>query len=268
MPGTAFDFLTAAARQAQVMDDSAHRPWPVPEEPWVQAQTWEVLAFLHWRVDAGELARLLPPELPLDTHDGDAWLGITPFVLTNFRLRGIPPLPRISTFPELNVRTYVTVDGKPGIWFFTLEAASQLAVEGAKRLYKLPYHHARMSAERRGPFVHFESARAGAAFSARYRGEGDLFRPEPGSLEYFLTERYCLYTADGGRLYRADIHHPPWQLQLCEATVDLNTIAPVALAGAAPHALFSARQDVVVWSLTEVESTGESGTGSPGRPAA
>ena len=116
--------------------------------------------------------------------------------------------------------------------------------------------------------MHFESARPGAAFSARYRGDGDFFQAEPGSLEYFLTERYCLYTADGGRLYRADIHHPPWRLQLCEAALDLNTMAPIGLPRDDPHALFSARQDVVVWSLTEVESTGESGRGSPGRPAA
>jgi uncharacterized protein len=265
---SAFDFLTAAARQAQVMDDTEHRPWPVPDEPWVQAQTWEVLAFLHWRVDPVELERLLPPELPLDTFDGAAWLGITPFVLTNFRLRGIPPLPRISTFPELNVRTYVTLDDKPGIWFFTLDATSQLAVEGAKRIYKLPYHHARMTAERRGAFVHYDSARSGAAFSARYRGEGDFVDAEPGSLEHFLTDRYCLYTADGGRLYRAEIHHPPWSLQRCDVAIDLNTMSPVPLPDEEPHALFAARQDVVLWSLNPVESTDGSGTDSRGRTAA
>ena len=246
---TSFDFLGAAARQAGVMEDVAHRPWPTPDEPWVQAQTWEDLAFLHWRVDADALAKLLPPELPPDTHDGVAWLGITPVVLTNFRLRGMPPLPKLSTFPELNVRTYATVGDRPGIWFFTLDASSQLAVEAAKRIYKLPYHHAQMRVERHGLFVHYESARPGAAFSGRYRGDGDFFQAEPGSLEYFLTERYCLYTEDGGRLYRADIHHPPWSLQHGEAFVDLNTIAPLAVADEPSHVLFAARQDVVVWSL-------------------
>jgi uncharacterized protein YqjF (DUF2071 family) len=249
---TSFDFLTAAARQAQVMDDTDHRPWPLPDEPWVQAQTWEDLLFAHWRVDADELERLLPPELPLDTFDDDAWLGVTPFRVTGLRLRGLPPLPRVSAFPELNVRTYTTLDDRPGIWFVTLDAGSRLAVEAAKRTYKLPYEHARMSVERRGSFVHFESARAGAAFSARYRGVGDLFHPEPGTLEHFLTERYCLYTADGGRLYRADVHHPPWQLQDAEAIVDLNTMTPLALPNGEPHVLFSARQDVVIWSLEEV----------------
>jgi uncharacterized protein len=164
----------------------------------------------------------------------------------------VPPLPRVSRWPELNVRTYVTHDGKPGIWFFSLDASSVLAVEGAKRLYRLPYYRASMRCERLGEFVHFETARPGAAFSARYRGTGDLFHAEPGSLEEFLTERYCLYTEDGGRAYRADIHHPRWDLQRGEATIDLNTMSPVALPDDEPHVLFSPRQDVVVWPLEEL----------------
>ena len=230
----------------------SHRPWPVPDEPWVNAQSWVDLAFLHWRVDADELGRLIPDSVELETFDGSAWLGISPFVLTDFRLRGLPPFPPFTTFPEVNVRTNVTRDGKPGIWFFTLDAASTLAVEGAKRLYRLPYHRAQMRAERRGEFVHYESARPGAAFSGRYRGEGDLFQPEPGSLEHFLIERYCLYTEDGGRAYRADIHHPRWDVQVGEAVVDLNTMAPLELPDDEPHVLFSPRQDVVVWGLEEL----------------
>jgi uncharacterized protein len=198
------------------------------------------------------LRRLVPGSVEPDTYDGAAWLGITPFLLQGFRLRGMPPLPRFSTFPELNVRTYVTRDGKPGIWFFTLDAANVVAVEGAKKLYRLPYHHARMRCERIGEHVHYESARPGGAFSGRYRGAGNLFHAEPGSLEYFLTERYCLYTEDGGRLYRAEIHHPPWDLQSGDVTIDLNTMAPLSLPDEEPHVLFSPRQDVVVWSLAEI----------------
>jgi uncharacterized protein YqjF (DUF2071 family) len=251
---TSLSFLDAVARQAGSTNNIAHRPWPLPDGPWVQGQTWEDLLFAHWRVDRDELARQLPPELPPDTHDGTAWLGITPFRLTNFRVRGLPPLPRLSSFPELNVRTYVTLDDKPGIWFFTLDAASQLAVEAAKRVYRLPYHRAKMTVERSGSLVHYESARPGAAFSARYGGEGEPFTATPGTLEHFLTERYCLYTADGGRLYRAEIHHPPWALQKGEATIDLNTMAPVPLPEEEPHLLFAARQDVVVWPLEEVRT--------------
>ena len=245
------DFLELPARQAAVTNDSAHRPWPLPDGPWANAQTWIDLAFLHWRVDETELRRLVPDSVELDTFDGDAWLGITPFRLHGFRLRGMPPLPRFSTFPELNVRTYVSHGDKPGIWFFTLDAANIVAVEGAKKLYRLPYHRARMRCERIGDYVHYESARAGAAFSGRYRGEGELFHAAPGSLEEFLTERYCLYTEDGGRLYRADIHHPPWDLQRGKAVIDLNTMAPLPLPHKEAQVLFSPRQDVVVWPLGE-----------------
>jgi hypothetical protein len=241
--------LEASVRQAHSVEAVDHRPWPLPRDPWVQAQTWEELAFLHWRVDADALERLLPPEVPLDTFDGDAWLGIVPFRITNMRVRGLPPVPGLSTSPELNVRTYVTVDGKPGVWFFTLDAGSRLVVEGARRLYKLPYEQARMQVGRRGEWVEYESERAGAAFAARYRGHGPLFHAEPGSLEHFLVERYRLYTADGGRVYTADIHHTLWDLQRGDVEIARNTMSPVALPDEDAHVLFSPRQDMVVWAL-------------------
>lgn len=245
-------FLESAARQAAVVEHTAHRPWPVPDGAWANGQTWVDLAFLHWRVEPEQLAKLIPPPLELETFDDTAWLGITPFVLRDFRVRGVPPVPWLSTFPELNVRTYVTRDGKPGIWFFSLDAASTLAVEGAKRLYRLPYRRAQMSARRIGDRIHYESARSGAAFSGAYRGVGPLFQAAPGSLEEFLVERYCLYTADGGRAFRADIHHAPWDLQRGEARIDLNTMSPVQLPDEEPHVLFSPRLDVVVWPLEEI----------------
>jgi uncharacterized protein YqjF (DUF2071 family) len=225
----------------------------MPTGSWTNAQSWIDLCFLHWRVEEAELRAFVPDSVELETHDGSVWLGVTPFLLRNFRLRGLPPLPGISTFPEVNVRTYVTRDGKPGIWFFSLDAASRLAVEAAKKLYKLPYHHAQMRYERGEELVQYESARPGAAFSARYRGDGELFQPAVGTLEHFLTDRYCLYTEDGGRLYRAEIQHAPWALQRGEARIDLNTMAPLPLPAGEPHVLFSPRQDVVLWSLDEVE---------------
>jgi uncharacterized protein YqjF (DUF2071 family) len=246
------ELFRTAARQAAVTDDSTSRPWPLPDEAWTSAQTWRELAFLHWRVDADALRPLLPKELELHTFDGAAYLGIVPFVLSDLRFRGLLPLPGIATFPELNVRTYVELDGRPGVWFFSLDAGSQLMVEGAKRFYKLPYERAQMRCERLDEFVHYESARTGATFSGRYRGVGDLFHAEPGSLEEFLVERYCLYTADGGRLYRAEVHHAPWALQRGEAMLDLNTMSPVPLPDEQPHVLFAPRQDVVVWPLHQL----------------
>jgi uncharacterized protein YqjF (DUF2071 family) len=252
IPG--IELLETPARQAAVEKETQHRPWPLPGEPWVMAQTWDNLLFAHYRVPTEELRRLVPTELELDEHDGDAWLSVTPFVVMGLRLRGLVPLPGLSTFPELNVRTYVTAKDKPGIWFFSLDAASLLAVEGARRTYKLPYFHARMSAERRGETIHYVSQRLDGSdrrLQGSYRPSGGVFNAEPGSLEWFLTERYCLYTFDRGELRRAEIHHPPWPLQAAEAEIETNTMAPAGISLADPALChFSERQDVLIWPLS------------------
>ena len=219
-------------------------------------QTWEDLLFAHWRVPVEVVREHVPAELEVDGHDGTAWVGVTPFRLTGLRARGLLPVPKISSFLELNVRTYVNARGgeKPGIWFFSLDAASRLAVEAARRSYKLPYFHARMSATRRGEWIDYECARIdepGRVFSGRYRPSGAVLQAEPGSLEWFLAERYCLYTTDKNRLYRAEIHHTLWDLQPAEAEIELVSIAPLELTGdALCH--FSRRQDVVLWPLEQV----------------
>ena len=245
-------FLETPSRQASVVEQTAHRPWPLPAEPWVMAQTWERLLFAHWPVSEAQLP--VPPGLRLDTFDGSAWLGVTPFRLTGLRLRGTLPLPGISSFLELNVRTYVTAGGKPGIWFFSLDASSRLAVEAARRAYRLPYHEARISAEERGELVDYRCARSESerpyVFEGRYR---PVEAPDPakaGTLEHFLTERYCLYAEYEGELYRAEIHHPPWPLRPAEAEIELNTMPPdgIDLDGE-PLLHLSERQDVVLWPL-------------------
>jgi uncharacterized protein len=220
----------------------------------------EDLLFAHWPVDADALRRLLPDAVRLQTHEGAAWLGITPFRVGALRLRGTLPLPRVSSFLELNVRTYVTVGGKPGIWFFSLDASSRLAVEAARRTYKLPYFQARISASPRDEWIEFDSARVGDhggphVFSAHYRPAGDEFRAEPGSLEEFLAERFCLYAVDERRrLHRAEIHHPPWPLRPAEAAIELNTMPPESLTLPDERLLlhFARVQDVVIWPLRPV----------------
>ena len=224
------------------------------------AQTCEELLFAHWRVREDELRQLVPEALRLDTFDGAAWLGVTPFRVTGLRPRGTVPLPRISSFLQLNVRTYVALDDRPGIWFFGLDASNRLAVEAARRIYRLPYFRARMSASRHGGWIEYESAREGAAdephvFSAHYRPAGEPSAPAPGSLEEFLTERYCLYApGDRGRLCRAEIHHVPWPLRRAEARVELNTMAPhgLELPEENPLLHFAERQDLVIWPLAAV----------------
>jgi uncharacterized protein len=241
---SAFGSLTASVRQALAADDVSHRPWPVPEGHWVQAQTMEDVLFAHWRVESAALARLLPPELALDTFAGEAWLGVVALRVTNLRLRGLPPVPGLSSFAELNVRTYATLDDRPGIWFFSLELGNALVVEAMKRLYRLPAQRTRIDA---AP-GRYELP----GFGARYSSAGEPFQAGAGTLEEFLTERFCLYTADGGRLYRAEVHHAPWQLQRAEATIERNTIAPVALLDDEPHLLFAPSQDLLAWGLEEL----------------
>ena len=250
------DLLRDAARQRESLERVDHRPWPLPDRPWVQGQTWERLLFAHWRVPEESLRELVPRELPLDTYDGSAWLAVTPFRVTGFRLHGLPPLPGLSTFLELNVRTYVTVSAKPGIYFFSLDAESALAVEGARRAYRLPYFHARMTAAQHDGWLAYTSERRDGAgrfvFRGRYRPAGRPQEPQAGSLEYFLTERYCLYVVDERRrVLRGDIHHPPWPLQRAEADIDENSMPPTGIdvSADAPLLHFSERQDVVIWAL-------------------
>ena len=245
----------AIALQRRTLEEQSHRPWPLPGSPWVQGQTWCDLLFAHWRVPAEQLRRVMPPQLPLDLYDdGSAWLSVTPFVVMGLRLRGTPPLPWVSRFPELNVRTYVELGGKPGIYFFSLDAARRAAVFAARRTYRLPYFHARMRAERTGDRVEYVSERIDssgppAAFRATYGAVGG---PVDDHLARWLAERYCAYTIDEqGRPLRVDIHHPPWPLQQAEADIEAQAMADqigIRLEGA-PLVNFSARQDTLLWPL-------------------
>jgi uncharacterized protein YqjF (DUF2071 family) len=256
--------LTAPARQTAALSETAHRPWPLPQRHWVMGQSWLDLLFAHWPLDAAAVRRHVPPPLVVDTFDGAAWVGITPFRVSGLRLTATPPLPGVSAFPELNARTYVTVADKPGIWFFSLDAASRLAVAAARRFYHLPYFRARMSVERRDGAIDYASDRRDdrgheARFRAEYRPAGAERPAAPGSLEHFLTERYCLYALDpDGRPLRADIHHVPWPLRPAEAEIETNTMSPpgLELPEIDPLLHFSARQDVVIWSLEPVDVSG------------
>lgn len=253
--------LLGGASKATTLSEQGHRPWPLPDRPWLMAQTWSTLLFAHWPVPHEQLRRLVPAQLPIDTFDGRTWLGITPFLVSGLRLRGTPPVPYVSRFPELNVRTYVTVNGKPGIYFLSLDAARRSAVVAARRFYRLPYFHAQMTHRPMGKETEFHSKRLStngppASFAARYRGAGPISAASPGNLEYFLTERYCLYTLDERqRVMRAEIHHPPWPLQRAEAQIKaIKMTAPLGLdLVGEPLLHLSKRQDVLIWSIESAE---------------
>ncbi len=257
------ELIRAPQRQAGSLEQVDHRPWPLPEGRWLMGQTWCDLLFAHWRVPASALRGLVPEELDIDTHDGEAWVGVTPFRVAGVRLRGTLPVPGLSSFLETNVRTYVRHGDRPGVWFFSLDADSALAVAAARRLYRLPYFRAGMSAHSGATAIAYSSVRTEAGAFARtlrlrYRPTGAAFQAEPGTLEHFLTERYCLYTYADGRLYRADVHHAPWPLQPAAASITENTMAPrpLELPDDEPLLHFARRLDVVIWSLERVPVDG------------
>ena len=240
--------------------DHAHRPWPVPTRPWVGFMTWLDLLFAHWPIRPELLRDRIPPQLVIDTFDGSGWIGIVPFTMSNARPRFSPVA--LNDFPELNVRTYVKYGGKPGIYFFSLDAASSLLVWGARQFVSLPYYNATMRVidDARG-WTRYRSARTHrgappARWVARYRPTGKAAPPDPGTLEHFLTERYCLYTLDGAsRPRRLEIHHRPWPLQAAEAQISINTMAEAAgfrLPSIAPLLHFAKRQDMVAFPMEEI----------------
>ena len=187
--------------------------WPI------MYQSWDKLLFLHWSLPSELLRPLIPVRLTIDTFGGAAWVSITPFTMWGVRPVFLPALPLLSESHELNVRTYVHLDGVPGIWFFSLDASNTIAALGARLIFHLPYFNARMSLEQRERTIYFTSTRthpqaAPAEFEAVWTVGKRLPRSAPGSLEFFLTERYCLYSARGDALYRARIFHRPWPLHV------------------------------------------------------
>jgi len=202
--------------------------------PWLFRMRWLDLLFAHWPVDPSALAAILPPGLELDTYDGEAWLGIVPFTMADVAPRGVPAIPGVSTFPEINVRTYVRRHDRPGVLFLSLDAASRLTVEGGRRVFNLPYFRAGMASARTGDTVTYLSRRTDrrgppATFSACYRATGPAALAESGSLADWLTRR---------------LRRP------AEAEIDENTMAAahgLRLPDLAPHLMAVDRLDVRGW---------------------
>lgn len=221
-------------------------------------QTWHDLLFAHWPIPSQKLRPLVPSQLQLDEFDKQCWVGVVPFWMSRIRARGLPPIPGISRFPELNVRTYVSYGGKPGVYFFSLDAASRLAVWAACNFYHLPYFHAAMSSTEDNSGISYSSARHGnsAEFRASYRPIASARLRNPESLEDFLTARYCLYTTHRSQVYRCEIHHLPWPLQDAEAEFKCNTMAAaaqIALPDTTPILHFSKCLEVLIWPLRRAE---------------
>ena len=229
-----------------------HRPWPLPKAPWTWRQSWRDLLFAHWPIDAAALRPLIPDGLRLQEFEGTAWIAVVPFRMTGVMRRYLPDLPWVSAFPELNVRTYVERDGKAGVFFLSLDATNPLAVWAAQTFFHLPYFRANMSCSENAARIEYRSHRGEARFEGSYRPSSEIYLASPGTLEHWLTERYCLYARDAhGMLWVNDVHHAPWPLQKAEADIRANTmLAPhhLKVPEVPPLLHFARRVDVVVWS--------------------
>lgn len=213
-------------------------------------QTWGKLLFIHWRIDRNLLRTLVPRQLEIDLFDGSAWIGVIPFTMWGIRASFLPPIPGTSAFHELNVRTYVHLNGVPGVWFFSLDAANSLAVWAARRFYYLPYFYAGMSLAQNAKTIAYSSVRHDkhgppAALQATWTIGESLPTSTPGSLDFFLTERYCLYSEHRGELYRSRIHHQPWPLQTAELLLLESTMVD-------SHGLPSPKDDPVLHYCQEI----------------
>jgi uncharacterized protein YqjF (DUF2071 family) len=244
-----------------ILDVVDHRPWPMPDSPWLMTQTWHDLLFAHWPLEPSVLSRKIPAPMELDLFNGCAWIAIVPFHMTNVAPRGASALPWLSEFSELNVRTYVSVGNKPGVYFFSLDASNPVAVRAARVLFHLPYYSASIAIEGGDGSVDYCSRRTHARaplaqLVVRYRAIGPIFQAAVGTIDHFLTERYCLYTADRkGRAFRLQIHHPPWRLQQAEAEFGVNSMTEglgVDLPAGPPLLHVAKRQDIVAWGLERV----------------
>jgi uncharacterized protein YqjF (DUF2071 family) len=227
-----------------------------PAAPWVGRMRWCDLAFVHWPVPPAVLRPLVPTGLEIDTFEGAAWIGVVPFRMEGVRLRAAPPVPTAHAFPEINVRTYVRAGGRLGVWFFSLDAASRLAVRGARFMFNLPYFDANIAVRQEGATVHYQSRRRhrgapAARFEARYGASGEPYEAAPGSLDHFLVERYCLFMFHPRRrLGVIDVDHHPWRLQPGHAEISVNMMldaAGVPLPAGRPVVHVAQPVDVHAW---------------------
>ena len=238
-----------------ILGQIAHRPWSLPTGPWILEQSWLDVLFAHWPL-APEVVRARVPEaLELDTFEGRPWVSAVAFRIDPFRARGLPVTLR---FPELNLRTYVRKDGVPGVYFFSLDAASRTAVLGGQTFFRLNYYDAAIAfvADTHFDFTCRRLDHPRADFHARYRAIGEPHTPARSSLEEWLVERYCLYAArTGGATFRVQIHHLPWLLQPAEADLAADQLffaAQLPAPDSPPLLHYSARQDTLTWSPERV----------------
>ena len=218
--GASRGFAMGAVRQ------DVHLPFPMPDRPFAISQEWRELTFMHWKVDPERLKPHLPDGLEIDLFNGEAYVGVIPFVMKNVRPRGLPSVPGISTFAEFNVRTYVIKDGQAGVFFLTLDAKSLVTCFYAPRAYGLPYRYAKAKVKYEGESLQWRSRRSsdGAELIGSTSNKGPLQSSDSNTLEHYFFERYCLYTEHQGCIRRAYVYHQPWSFTEAEVNLESNSL--------------------------------------------
>jgi uncharacterized protein len=224
-------------------------------------QNWRDLLFLHFSTEPAAIRSLIPAPLEIDTFPDEsgeerAWIGLVPFRMCGVRPRFMPTFPGLSAFPETNVRTYVHLNGRPAVWFYSLDAASGLACQAGRRLFKLPYKEAAMTVDRDGDSIKYHSVRRsdGAGLDIEARLEGAPAATLPGTLEFFLVERYVLYCTNGSAWFAGDVHHSPYTVRRARTVSCAESLVPASGIARSPfcHVLFSEGVDVKIGSLKRV----------------
>ncbi len=244
-------------RIEEITSQTEHRPWPLPKLPWLMAQDEKNLLFIHWPISIERMRSLVPSQMELDLYDGQSWLTMIAFHMVDLHLRDLPPLPWTSTFPEIDLLTYVRLNNQPGVFFLSIDAASNLGGWVARHFFHLPYLSANIEFSRKGDGFHVRSHRPAsdvapaAEFTAGYQPVGPTFEVKKGTLEYFLVERFVMFSVSpGGIIFGGHEHHLPWKLQRAEAEIETNTIpraAGIELPGTPPLLHFSTGTHDITW---------------------
>lgn len=244
-----------------LINDIIHRPFPLPSKNWIMRQKWRNVLFLHWPIPVEKLRPHIPSSLQIDTFNGSAWLGIILFVLEGIFPFEIPSISLTPKFPEINVRTYVKYDGKPGIYFLSIDVMNWASLKIAKNWYHLPYHSSQIFFQKEEQKFHCHSIRKGnentpISFKGKYAPVSEVYFPKEGTLDHWLIERYCLYSSNNGiNIYCGDIHHRPWPLQKAKIELVKNTLFTpfhFDLFEEKPIAHFSIGVDSLIWNIKKI----------------
>jgi uncharacterized protein YqjF (DUF2071 family) len=235
------EFETQFVTAGSLLYAVEHRPWLPPDSHWLLSQSWNDVLLLHFAMKPETLRRLVPEELTLELYEGVAWLTISPFSASHVRPSGVPPLPGISFSSQISVRTYVTMGGKPGIYYFSMDTTNLSTVWFARMFFRMQYWHSSIqvsgatinSPKTQNAEIHFRARRlhgpaaqnGAARLDVEYAPEGAPTRARTGSLNEFLTERYCVYSCHRKSFYRTEIHHQPWPLQQVQVDLRDNSMA-------------------------------------------